>query len=140
MVIDTSGSYSQSKQSPLLDDLIPVSRSGGKEVSIVDYSGTEGFSLSVKLVRGDDMHPISLPLSPNRFEFLGRVAEGALPNSFSLECHEDLLAFKARLLRETERIRSLDGEETFFDGELALRFIELTIDGRAQQRRVTVRL
>jgi hypothetical protein len=140
LVIATSGSYSQSKQSPLLDDLIPVSRSGGKEVSIVDYSGTEGFSLSVKLVRGDDMHPISLPLSPNRFEFLGRVAEGALPNSFSLECHEDLLAFKARLLRETERIRSLDGEETFFDGELALRFIELTIDGRAQQRRVTVRL
>ena len=65
-------------------------------------------------------------LSPTRFEFLGgRVAEGALPSSFSLECHEDLLAFKARLLRETENRRNLDGEGQPAEGELVLRFIEL---------------
>lgn len=140
LVLATSGSYSQSKQSPLLDEIISVPRSSGEEVSIVKTSGSEGFSVSVKLVRGNDIPPITLPLSATRFEFLGRVAEGALPSSFSLECHEDLLAFKARLLRETERRRSLDGEDNSTDGELALRFIELTSDGRAQPRRVTVRV
>jgi hypothetical protein len=40
-----------------------------------------------------------------RFEFLCRVAEGALPGSFSNECLEDMLAFKAKLLRKAELIR-----------------------------------
>ena len=60
--------------------------------------------------------------------------------SFSLECHEDLLAFKARLLRQTENRRRLDGDEEASDGELVLRFIELNADGRAQPRRVIVRV
>ena len=95
--------------------------------------------MSVRLVRGNDIPPVVLALSPTRFEFLGRVAEGALPSSFSLECHEDLLAFKARLLRETEKRRELDGDDQAVDGELVLRFIELGGDGRAIQRRVMVR-
>ena len=139
IVLATSGSYSQSMQSLLLDELISVPRSGGEEVSIVKSSGSEGFSVCVKIVRENDIPPTFLPLSATRFEFLGRVAEGALPSSFSLECHEDLLAFKARLLHETERRRSLNGEEASADGDLTLRFIELTSDGRAQPRRVTVR-
>lgn len=139
LVLATSGSYSQSKRSPLLDELISVPRSGGEEVSIV-ADQADGFGVSVKLVRGSEISPVFLSLSPTRFEFLGRVAEGALPSSFSLECHEDLLAFKARLLRETENRRKLDGEEESPDGELVLRFIELSPDGRAQPRRVIVRV
>lgn len=139
LVLATSGSYSQSKRSPLLDELISVPRSGGEEVSIV-ANKTDGFGVSVKLVRGSEIAPVFLSLSPTRFEFLGRVAEGALPSSFSLECHEDLLAFKARLLRETENRRKLDGEEDSAEGELVLRFIELSPDGRAQPRRVIVRV
>lgn len=139
LVLATSGSYSQSKRSPLLDELISVPRSGGEEVSIV-ADQADGFGVSVKLVRGSEIAPVFLSLSPTRFEFLGRVAEGALPSSFSLECHEDLLAFKARLLRETENRRKLDGEEESPDGELVLRFIELNSSGRAQPRRVIVRV
>ncbi len=33
-----------------------------------------------------------LPLNLTRFEFLSRVAEGALPSSFSRECYEDIWA------------------------------------------------
>ncbi|MES0198861.1 hypothetical protein [Mesorhizobium sp. M0011] len=139
LVLATSGSYSQSKRSPLLDELISVPRASGEEVSIVT-DGAGGFCVSVRLVRGNDIPVVKLALSPIRFEFLGRVAEGALPSSFSLECHEDFLAFKARLLRETEKRRELDGDDQAVDGELVLRFIELGSDGRAIQRRVMVRV
>ncbi len=139
LVLATSGSYSQSKRSPLLDELISVPRQGGEEVSILS-DGAGGFCVSVKLVRGSEIPPVTLSLSPTRFEFLGRVAEGALPSSFSLECHEDLLAFKARLLRETENRRKFDGDDEINDGELMLRFIDLGSDGRAVARRVIVRV
>lgn len=139
LVLATSGSYSQSKRSPLLDELISVPRQGGEEVSLL-ADGAGGFCVSVRLVRGNEIPPVTLLLSPTRFEFLGRVAEGALPSSFSLECHEDLLSFKARLLRETENRRKLNGDGEINDGELMLRFIDLGSDGRAVARRVVVRV
>ena len=138
LVLATSGSYSQSKRSPLLDELISVPRQGGKEVSLV-LNPQGGFDVAVRLMRGEAHPAVRLELSPTRFEFLGRVAEGALPSSFSLECHEDILAFKARLLRETETRRKLDGDDIAEDGQLVLRFIELNSDGRATPRRVMVR-
>lgn len=140
LVLATSGSFSQSKRSPLLDEIISVPRASGEEVSIVPDKADRNFGVSVKLVRGGEIPPVFLALSPTRFEFLGRVAEGALPSSFSLECHEDLLAFKARLLRETENRRKLDGDDVTADGELVLRFIDISPDGRAQPRRVIVRV
>lgn len=140
LVLATSGSFSQSKRSPLLDEIISVPRASGEEVSLVPDKAGRNFGVSVKLVRGGEIPPVFLALSPTRFEFLGRVAEGALPSSFSLECHEDLLAFKARLLRETENRRKLDGDDVTADGELVLRFIDINSDGRAQPRRVIVRV
>ncbi|PYD74810.1 hypothetical protein [Novacetimonas pomaceti] len=139
VVLATSGSYSQSSRSSLLDELISVSRQGGQEVCIIPDE-TEGISLSVRLMRGNEFPPVMLALTPTRFEFLGRVAEGALPSSFSLECHEDLLAFKARLLGETQKWRALDGEEQMMDDELVLRFIDLNNEGLAVERRVVVRV
>ena len=138
LVLATSGSYSQSKRSPLLDELISVPRQGGEEVNLV-LNPKGGFDVAVRLLRGDAHTPVRLELSPTRFEFLGRVAEGALPSSFSLECHEDILAFKARLLSATELRRKLDGDDVVDEGELVLRFIELNSDGRATPRRVMVR-
>jgi hypothetical protein len=35
-----------------------------------------------------------------RYEFLSRVAQGALPSSFSKECNEDVLAFKSQVLSQ----------------------------------------
>jgi len=138
LVLSTSGSHSQSKTSPLLDEMISVPRQGGEEVTLLG-DGRGGVTLSVRVSRGDDPGPVLLPLSATRFEFLGRVSEGALPSSFSLECHEDLLAFKARLLSATERRRQQDGDEKPTEGDMVLRFIDLNSDGRASPRRVTVR-
>ena len=39
-----------------------------------------------------------LELNLVRYEFLSRVATGALPSSFSKECYEDILAFKSQVL------------------------------------------
>jgi hypothetical protein len=138
LVLATSGSHSQSKTSPLLDELISVPRQGGEE-TVLAPSSRGGIVLTVRLSRGGDPGPVGLALTPTRFEFLGRVAEGALPSSFSLECHEDLLAFKAKLLSATERRRVLNDDEVGSPGQLVLRFIELGNDGRASPRRVTVR-
>jgi len=138
LVLATSGSHSQSKTSPLLDELISVPRQGGEE-AVLAPTARGGVALSVRLSRGTDPGPVGLALTPTRFEFLGRVADGALPSSFSLECHEDLLAFKAKLLSATERRRVLDEDQPASAGELVLRFIELGSDGRASPRRVTVR-
>jgi hypothetical protein len=140
LVLATSGSHSQSKTSPLLDEMISVPRQSGEEVALT-AGGRGGAALRVRVARGEDPKPVVLNLTPTRFEFLGRVAEGALPSSFSLECHEDLLMFKARLLSATERRRELDQEDDDpIDGEMVLRFIEVGVDGRAGQRRVVVRI
>lgn len=138
LVLATSGSHSQAKASPLLDSFISVHRSGGQEVALVKRGA--GAAIKVQISRDADPGPIHLPLTPTRFEFLGRVAEGALPSSFSLECHEDLLAFKARLLSATERQRHLDEGDQAPAEDLVLTFIDLNEDGRTAQRRVAVRV
>lgn len=47
-----------------------------------------------------DGHTASLTLTLMRYEFLVRVAEGALPSSFSKECYEDIISFKTRVLSD----------------------------------------
>lgn len=138
LVVATSGSHSQSKTSALLDESISVPKQGGEEVTLTP-SPNGGIALVVRLSKGSDPGVVQLLLTPTRFEFLGRVAEGALPSSFSLECHEDLLAFKATLLTATERRRLIDGGSEGDSQELVLRFIDLGADGRAFARRVTIR-
>ena len=86
---------------------------------------------------------VSLPLSPIRFEFLCRVAEGYLPASFSNVCLEDLMAFKARLLRQAELARSGiedEGEPFSDDGTLSLNFIEIEHNGHGYSRPIAVRV
>ena len=99
--------------------------------------------LDVALASGGN-HSVSFDLTPIRFEFLSRVAEGALPASFSNECLEDLLAFKAKLLRKAEVVRheilSNDDEEGGGDSSaLTLNFIDIDQGGRGSARPVTVR-
>lgn len=87
---------------------------------------------------------VSFDLTPIRHEFLSRIADGALPASFSNECLEDLLALKAKLLRKAEIVRKAayaDDEDEIGDASSALtmNFIEIEPGGRGFTRPVTVR-
>jgi hypothetical protein len=86
---------------------------------------------------------VTFDLTPIRHEFLSRVAEGSLPASFSNECLEDLLAFKAKLLRKAETVRkssvSDDDEVGGDEAAMTLDFIEIEPAGRGLIRPVTVR-
>lgn len=138
LILATSGSHSQTKTSPLIDAIVSVSRRGGEEVSLQPrHHG--GFVLSVRLTREDDPAPIQIDMTPTRFEFLCRVAEGALPTSFSLECHEDFLAFKSRLLSAAARRKSIEEADAPVRDDLELNFLDLSPDGRASQRRVNIK-
>ncbi len=99
--------------------------------------------LDVSLAPGPG-NSVAFDLTPIRYEFLARVAEGALPASFSNECLEDLLAFKAKLLRKAEVVRKAgfagDDDEVGVDtSALTLNFIDIEPGGRGFARPVTVR-
>jgi len=132
VLLATSGTHSQAKMSRLLDAVVSVHPNRGERVFPIQTPG--GLKLRVEL--GSGLAPLDLGLTLTRFEFLCRVAEGSLPSSFSLECYEDLLAFKSQLLRCVEERRRLSGDET--GPHLVVEFLELGSEGHAQPRRVEV--
>ena len=105
LLLATSFSFSSSKVSQILEDRIPVTPRLHERVELI-LDGQK----PVLAVQLSDTIRCGLPLNLTRFEFLSRVAEGALPSSFSRECYEDMLAFKSRLLgclaerRQTEQV------------------------------------
>ncbi|PUE50309.1 hypothetical protein B9Z47_00640 [Limnohabitans sp. 2KL-1] len=143
LFVASSGGFTQSRISVLCDTEAAARRSGGVGMRIKLGPLTERVTLDVALAPGEN-HSASLTLSPIRFEFLCRVAEGALPGSFSNECLEDMLAFKAKLLRKAELLRAdrlaEDEEPGVDDGALTLNFIEMEQNGHGFSRPVTVRV
>lgn len=104
LLLATSFSFSSSKVSQILEDRIPVTPRLYERVELV--LEREKPALVVQL---SDTIRCALALNLTRYEFLSRVAEGALPSSFSRECYEDMLAFKSQLLAGlAERRRSED--------------------------------
>jgi hypothetical protein len=141
--IASSGGFTQSRVSTLCDHETPSRRQAGVGMAIRLVEETGRPQIDVSLAAGAD-NSVSLDLTPIRHEFLVRVAEGALPASFSNECLEDLLAFKAKLLRKAEIVRSgsvgTDDDEVGCGAtELTLNFIDIEPGGRGFSRRVTVR-
>lgn len=135
LVLATAGSNSQARTNLLYEAEISVRRSRGESVTLVPRSDG-GIALRVQLREGDPP-PIDLPLTALRFEFLSRVADGALPSSFSLECYEDILAYKARVLAALERRREIEEEPS--DQDLTLKFIDILPDGSVRPHQVEVR-
>lgn len=138
--VASSGGFTQSRISSLCDTEAPARRTGGIGMQIRLDPRMERPSIEIALAPGAD-GSVSFNLSPVRFEFLCRVADGSLPGSFSNECLEDMLAFKAKLLRKTELLRSqraADDEEEA--GALTLNFIEIEHSGHGFSRPVTVRV
>ncbi len=92
--LGTSLHSTHARVSRILEESISVTRkSGGERVEIVWRD--ERPMLEVALEHDIVRH---FPLNLVRYEFLLRVAEGALPGSFSKECYEDVLSFKSQVL------------------------------------------
>lgn len=141
--IASSGGFTQSRVSVLCDHETPSRRQGGVGMAIKLDEETGRPQLDVSLSPGSG-NSVAFDLTPIRHEFLARVAEGALPASFSNECLEDLLAFKAKLLRKAEIVRKAGfaGDDDEVGGEaaaLTLSFIDIEPGGRGFARPVTVR-
>ena len=139
LVIASSGSYSQSRTNLLFEGEISVRPNRGESVTLVRGVG-KSMALRVQVARPETVPPTDLPLTVLRFEFLSRVAEGALPSSFSLECYEDVLAFKGRVLAALQQRRQLEGDTGEKGGELVLRFVDLLEDGTVRPHDVEVRV
>lgn len=108
LLLATNLSYSGHGVSQLLEERLSVTPKRHERVDIVaDADSGE----PVLLVQLDKEVHCSLNLNLVRYEFLMRVAAGALPGSFSRECHEDILAFKSMVLAALEQVRVPDDDE-----------------------------
>ncbi len=140
--IASSGGFTQSRVSVLCDHETFARRQHGVGMAFRLNPLTGRPFLEVQLAQGA-ANRVTFDLTPVRHEFLSRVAEGSLPASFSNECLEDLLAFKAKLLRKAESVRrngvADDDEVGGDDSAMTLDFIEIEPGGRGLTRPVTVR-
>lgn len=75
--------YEAPIQGSLHGDAVTIVPKAGRPVLRVTLGGRRSVDFALTLIR---------------FEFLTRVAQGALPGSFSKECNEDVLAFKSQVL------------------------------------------
>ncbi|WP_146002808.1 hypothetical protein [Telmatospirillum siberiense] len=102
LFLSTGLDFSSAKVSDIYLYEVPLRRSPhGDEVAIVE---TEDSSPALRVNLGKDGHQVDFKLRLVRYEFLSRVAQGALPSSFSKECNEDVLAFKSQVLTEYYRL------------------------------------
>lgn len=143
--VASSGGFTLSRVSVLCDTEAPSRRTGGVGLMVKLDQQTGRATLDIALAPGAGS-AVSFNLSPIRFEFMCRVSEGALPASFSNECLEDMLAFKAKLLRKAELLRKRRGENDgdsepgSEDGALTLNFIEIEQNGHGFSRPITLRV
>ena len=107
--LTTGLTFSNTRVSRLFKEEISVSPRLGQKVEVV---GRESDNLPmIQITLAPEIHR-SFPLTLTRFEFLSQVAEGALPNSFSKECYEDVMTFKSQALAAfAEYSRQNEGKE-----------------------------
>lgn len=132
LYLATSLSYSNAKVSRMLEEYVNVAPRLGERVEIV--AGEDGIPvLNVELSQS-----IRCPLQLNltRYEFLSRVAEGALPSSFSKECYEDMLAFKTLILAKLAERRHQQGTDELTT--LNFKLLELDDNGNPSVKAVEV--
>ncbi|MBD1915008.1 MULTISPECIES: hypothetical protein [Cyanophyceae] len=136
LLLATSGSYSQARISRVYEESISVARKRGESVSVELDKSRKKPILVVNLASA--IKPIRFNLTLTRYEYLSRVAEGALPSSFSQECYEDVLAFKTQVfkqlsVRQTSEREDEDGEEA-----MNIRLLEVNSAGIASERTLEV--
>jgi hypothetical protein len=129
LLLASSASLSQARVCRFLDDKISVTPRRGERVEIV----LENDHPALRVDLGEGLG-CSLILTLTRFEYLSRVAEGALPSSFSKECFEDVMAFKSRLMRELAK--RIDGDAA--TGELIFKVLLVDQSGTAFEEPIGV--
>lgn len=130
LILATSGSFSQAKICRVFEEFISVQKKRGEYITLELDSDNNKPTLVVSLSANTNMQKAKMLLNLTRYEYLCRVAEGALPNSFSRECYEDILAFKTRLLRQLFARRQEEREEGESENYMVLRLItELDSNG-----------
>lgn len=129
LYLGTSLRSTTAKVSRILEESISVNPKLGERVDLVWYRN--GPALRVGL-----SNQINRFFSLNlvRYEFLSRVATGALPSSFSKECYEDVLSFKSQVLAALAERRAGDGEED--DSILTFRPLVLDDNGNPKMGEV----
>ncbi|NJL01313.1 MAG: hypothetical protein HC910_12420 [Spirulinaceae cyanobacterium SM2_1_0] len=127
LILATSGNYSQARISKIHEESISVWQKHGEYVDVEIHN--DKLFLVVYLSNDPQIYPVRLQLSPTRYEYLARVADGALPSVFSQECYEDLLAFKAQLINQVIFRESLGRERYGSSVSTQLRVLELNLDG-----------
>lgn len=131
----TSGSYSQSRISNMVEGRISVMPDKGEYVSIEN----DEWGMIFLAVNIDQETSVRLPLHLTRYEFLSRVAEGALPSSFSRECYEDILSFKSQVLARYRDVQSKYRTLLRTEDEMLLRFLALDARSQLIERQVVVK-
>lgn len=129
----TSGSHSQARVCRIAEYEVPVDPVVGSGVTLESEQGVPAIAV---YLRRDAR--LALPLHLVRYEFLLRVADGALPSNFSRECYEDILSFKSRLLRRWKKL--VEAENPRGQGAFALRMLTLHPEGGLVANRIKLRL
>lgn len=131
LYLATSLSFSNARVSRMQEARISVKPDRGERIEMILQNGVP----TLNVVLWEDIQcPLRLNLT--RYEFLSRVAEGALPSSFSKECYEDTLAFKSRILAGLAERRKRDGYTT---DTLTFRLLSLDDNGTPNEQLVEVR-
>lgn len=136
LLLATSGSYSQARISRVYEESVSVARKRGESVSVELDKSRKKPSLVVNLA--SDIEPIRFNLTLTRYEYLSRVAEGALPSSFSQECYEDVLAFKTQVFKQLAVRQSMDDEDDDGEEAMNIRLLEINSAGIASERTLEV--
>ncbi len=138
LLLATSGSYSQARISRVYEGSISVARKRGESISVELDKSRKKPSLVVSLA--SDIEPVRFHLTLTRYEYLSRVAEGALPSSFSQECYEDVLAFKTQVFKQLAVRQSSDSEDEDGEEAMNIRLLEVNSAGIASERTLEVYL
>jgi hypothetical protein len=119
LLLATGLSGSSAKVSYILEERVSVAKRITEQIEII----CDETKMPILRVSFTDSLHADLRLTLTRFEFLSRVANGVLPGSFSKECHEDILAFKSRLLTAAKKRKHETNVED--DSQIVFRMLEL---------------
>lgn len=130
LYLSTGLDFSTARVSDIFLHDIPLQLGFHGNGIMIDFDDDLG--LPIMRVAIDRDHVVSFPLHLVRFEFLTRVAKGALPSSFSKECYEDVIAFKTKVLSEFYRLSAgrpmqLSVLSASHDGVLVTRQLGVTL-------------